>query len=42
MYIGYSHSTICSKHNFVDRDTGVHTQADESLNNQTKNVKSRK
>ncbi len=30
---GYLHGTICHKHNFVDRNTNVHTQAVESIKN---------
>ncbi len=30
---GYIHGTVCHKYNFVDRVTGVHTQAVESINN---------
>lgn len=33
---GYSHGSVCHKYKFVDYETGVHTQAVESFNNQVK------
>lgn len=33
---GYDHSTVCHKYNFVDPQTGVHTQFVESFNSQLK------
>ncbi|KAG0441462.1 hypothetical protein DMUE_1039 [Dictyocoela muelleri] len=32
----YIHKTVCRKYNFVDRETGVHTQAIESFHNELK------
>ncbi|KCZ77588.1 hypothetical protein H311_01400 [Anncaliia algerae PRA109] len=30
---GFLHLTVCHKYNFVDKETGTHTQAVESFNN---------
>ncbi|KCZ80089.1 hypothetical protein H312_02514, partial [Anncaliia algerae PRA339] len=30
---GFLHSTVCHKYNFVDKETGTHTQVVESFNN---------
>ncbi|KAG0441997.1 hypothetical protein DMUE_0626 [Dictyocoela muelleri] len=39
----YIHKTVCHKYNFVDRETGVHTQAIESFHNEFKReIKMRK
>ena len=32
----FTHRSVCHKYNFVDRETGVNTQAVESLNNYVK------
>ncbi|KAG0418154.1 hypothetical protein DMUE_6406 [Dictyocoela muelleri] len=40
---GFTHGTVCHKYNFVDRITGIHTQAIESFNNCLKvEIKNRK
>jgi transposase-like protein len=35
-YIGFSHSTVCNKYEFVNQENFVYTQAVESFNNEIK------